>query len=73
MTVIEHLYYGGGGRIALVKPQFGYVYQSQSTTLQYKDLLVIFFTSANYTHVPTVTGMVHSGILRLISNFFYFS
>ena len=34
---------GGGERIALVKPQFGHLYQSQPMTLEYNDLLVSFF------------------------------
>ena len=43
MTVTEHLYDRGVGEIiALVKPQFGHLYQFQPMTLEYNDLLVSF-------------------------------
>ena len=41
MTVTESVI-GGGERNALVKPQFGHLYQFQPTTLEYNDLLVSF-------------------------------
>ena len=42
MTVTDLYDRGGGVRIALVKHQFGQLYQSQPMTLEYNDLLVSF-------------------------------